>query len=318
MTMRQLALLAGVSISTVSKAFRDAGDVSEETKDRIFALAKENGCYGKFYKDNFHKKTYAIIFPELESAFYSDYVRRLQKFIESNHGMALMSVDNFDKEKQAELIDYYASYLKVDGIFVISLRTVLKRGYETPIVSLLTSSTERDVVRVDIRAAMQDAVLILKENGHENIAFLGEQQTLLKAKVFSEVYKTPLQSENIITSEQRFQKAGEDGINQLLTKEKFYTAIICAYDDLAYGAIRQLKKCGYSVPEDVSVIGIDNIPASEYTETPLTSIDFNSEQICENAWKLMAKKIQNRFYCSVENVVVPARLVLRETVGKRK
>ena len=54
MTMRQLALLAGVSISTVSKAFCGASDISEETKDRIFALAKENGCYGKFYKDNFH------------------------------------------------------------------------------------------------------------------------------------------------------------------------------------------------------------------------------------------------------------------------
>lgn len=318
MTMRQLALLAGVSVSTVSKAFRDASDVSEETKNRIFALAKENGCYGKFYKDSFDKKTYAIIFPELESAFYSDYVRRLQRIIESNGGIALMSVDDFDKEKQAELIDYYASFLKVDGIFVISLQTALKRGYETPIVSLLTSSIEQDAVRSDIHAAMQEAVQILKENGHENIAFLGEKHALLKAKVFSKVYKTPLQSENIIISDQRFQKAGEDGVNQLLAKEKAYTAIICAYDDLAYGAIRQLKKCGYSVPADVSVIGIDNIPASEYTETPLTSIDFNSEQICENAWALMAKKNQNRFYCSVENIVVPARLILRETVAKRK
>ena len=105
MTMAQLAKLAGVSVSTVSKAFKDADDVSADTKQKIFAIAKEYGCYGKFYKSKFHKKIFAIIFPEIESAYYNDYVRRLQGIIEKNDGIVLMSTDNFDDNKQAELIE---------------------------------------------------------------------------------------------------------------------------------------------------------------------------------------------------------------------
>ena len=55
-TMRELAKLCNVSISTVSKAFLDADDVSSNTKKHIFEIAKENGCYGKFYKGKYHKK----------------------------------------------------------------------------------------------------------------------------------------------------------------------------------------------------------------------------------------------------------------------
>ena len=56
MTMNELAKLANVSVSTVSKAFSDADDVSEDTKDLVFAIAKEQGCFGKFYKGKYHKK----------------------------------------------------------------------------------------------------------------------------------------------------------------------------------------------------------------------------------------------------------------------
>ena len=67
MTMRELARLANVSVSTVSKAFADADDVCRETKEHIFRIARETGCYGKFYKGKYSKKIYAIICSELIS-----------------------------------------------------------------------------------------------------------------------------------------------------------------------------------------------------------------------------------------------------------
>lgn len=316
--MQQLASLAGVSVSTVSKAFRDASEISLDTKNKIFEIAKKHGCYGKFYKGKFHKKIFAIIFPEIESAFYSDYVKRLQKIIEGNGGIVLMSTDNFDKQKQSELIDYYASYLNVDGIFAMILKAEIKRGYEIPIVSLMSPNNRCDSVNYDIQSAMEEAINILKQHGHTDIAFIGEELTLVTAKMFCKALKQPFESENIIISKQRFQKAGEDGVNTLLGKKRKYTAIICAYDDIAYGAIRQLKKLGLSVPNDYSVIGIDNINFSEYTETALTTIDCSPEQLCNIAWDIMSKKCKNRYYSNRENIIIPAKLIMRETVSKRK
>ncbi len=317
MTMAQLAKLAGVSVSTVSKAFKDADDVGIDTKEKIFKIAKEHGCYGKFIKSKFHKKIFAVIFPELESTYYIGYARRLKQIIEQNGGIVLMSTDNFDANKQAELIDYYTSFLNVDGIFIISLKAKLKSGYDTPIVSLMSYIESTDSINTDMRRAMADAVNLLTENGHTDIAFLGEKLTKSKADMFCDVCHLPYDCDNVIESELRFQMAGQDGAKQLLLKKTKYTAIICAYDDIAYGAIHHLKSQGISVPDDISVIGIDNISFSQFTETPLTSIDYNTEDICLCAWELMSKKIKNKYYKD-KNVIVPARLVMRDSVAKRK
>ena len=69
MTMRELAKLANVSVSTVSKAFHDAEDISEETRNLVFETAKQYGCFGKFYKVKFPKQVIAFICPELGSGF---------------------------------------------------------------------------------------------------------------------------------------------------------------------------------------------------------------------------------------------------------
>ena len=132
MTMRELAKLANGSVSTVSKAFHNAEDISEETRQEIFAIAKEQGCFGKFYKERFHKKIIAIICPELNGTYYSSYIERLQQVIEDHDGIALISTDHFRNGAQAELIDYYASYLRVDGIFIMACGMNQSAGTRSP------------------------------------------------------------------------------------------------------------------------------------------------------------------------------------------
>ena len=285
MTMRDLAKLCNVSVSTVSKAFYDADDVSEDTKKLIFDIARENGVYGKFYKGKYHKKIIALICPELEGNHYSDFVNRLKKLIEKSGGMCVISTDDFSESKQSELIEYFASYLKVDGIIVFGLRKNLKKGYDVPIVSLFSSHDDNvDSINIDMKSAIDEAVNTLHLYGHKKIAFIVETLTASKSQYFENAMHTVgSEDATIILSKKRFEKAGIDGINQLLEAKKEFTASICGYDNIAFGAIKQLKKCGLRVPEDISVIGIDNISLSEYTETSLTSIDIASDELCRSA-----------------------------------
>ena len=317
MTMRELARLANVSVSTVSKAFGGAEDISEETRDHVFRIAKQNGCFGRFSKSRFQKQVIALICPELSGDFYNLFVERLQRFIENNGGIAVVSACHFDPDRQEELIDYYASYLNVDGILVCSLAKPLKRGYDVPIVSLFSSvDPSVDQVRVDLSAPMEEAIRALYGLGHRSIAFLGERLTTGKAEIF-ELTCAGYRDLNAraLTTEERFERAGEACVCELLASGSDATAIVCAYDNIAIGAIRELKRRGYSVPEDYSVIGIDNINVSGYMETTLSSIDTDPDEICITAWELICRKQENKYYRSNREITVRGRLILRESVG---
>lgn len=320
MTMRQLAKLANVSVSTVSKAFHDAEDISPQTRQLVFDIAKKYGCYGKFYKGKFHKQIFAIISPEIGSGFYATYIEQLQKIIEQHNGIALISTDHFNKNAQSELVEYYASFLQVDGIIVFHLEEPLKKGYDIPIVSLFSSANPTvDTVSINLETPIFEAVALLRSLGHEKIAFIGEKHTPGKTGVFRKAMGgIAPDAQCIIQSQLRFEKAGEDGVRQLLALNANYTAIICAYDNIAFGAIKQLKQCGYRVPEDFSVIGIDNISMSQHTETALTSIDTNPEEVCLIAWDILQKKLESKYYRSNQSITIGGRLILRETVGKAR
>lgn len=317
MTQRELAKLANVSFSTVSKAFNNSDDISEETKNYIFKIAKQYGCYGEFFKGKYHKKIIAIICPEIVSSYYAEFINFFQTLIEKDGDIPIISSDNFDKNTSDELIEYYASYMKVDGIITFELKSALKKGYTTPIVSVLSNiSSSVDTVEVNFKSAVFDAVKLLDDYGHKKIAFLGEKLTTAKAELYKKAMKNIGNSNiNVIESEYRFEAAGEDGVRQILTMGNSVTALICAYDNIAFGAIKELKKAGLRVPNDVSVIGMDNINTGKYTDTSLTTIDSNPEQVCTAAWNLLNEKIKNP-YLSGKKEIINAKLIIRESIAR--
>ena len=91
------------------------------------------------------------------------------------------------------------------------------------------------------------------------------------------------------------------------------TAIICAYDNIAIGVINHLKSKGYNVPDDFSVIGINNINSSSFLETPLTTIDARPDDICMIAWDLFEKKRKNKYYKLNQQITIKGRLLVRNT-----
>lgn len=317
--MRELAKLCNVSISTVSKSFCDAEDVSKETKELVFKTAKQYGCFGKFYKGKYHKKIIAVICAEL-SDYYSIFVRKLQECIEKDDGICLISTFNFSAAKQAELIEYYASFLRVDGIIVFTLKQPLKKGYDVPIVSIFSSVDQRvDSVNTNLRLAIDEAFASLYSLGHRRFAFLGEELTRTKASCIEDSLRSLTDcSCTFIESDKRFEEAGADGIDRLMRENTSFTAVICAYDNIAFGAIKQLKSIGLHVPEDVSVIGMDNIDIGRFTETSLSTVDTTPDDICRITWDLLSKKIQNKYFRANQNLIINPRFIQRESIGKAK
>ena len=163
------------------------------------------------------------------------------------------------------------------------------------------------------------AVKALADRGHKKIAFISEKLTWQREEMYKkamlEIRNTDIIS---IVSNERFEKAGTEGINLLFERRKDITAVICAYDYIAFGAIKQLKKLGYRVPEDVSVVGIDNISSSEYTETSLSTIDSNPREVSHIAYDLLQKKLKNPYFRAKQTITINAQFIIRESIGNAK
>ena len=100
MNLNTLAKLCGVSAATVSKAFSGSEEISEDTRNKIFEIAKQHGVYDRYNKNKYDKKVIAVICPELNSDYYNKYVTLLDKEITALGGIMTVSVSNFDADRE--------------------------------------------------------------------------------------------------------------------------------------------------------------------------------------------------------------------------
>ena len=189
MNLETLAKLAEVSVGTVSKAFSGSKEISEDTKDRIFALAKEHGCFDKYNKNRFEKKVVAVLCPEIKSEYYTTIATLLERQITSHGGIMLLSMTEFSEEREMTLFSYYASYCKADGIITINQNAALDNTFHVPAVAILPTgnavkSKNIDCIVSDKPNAIEQAIAYLKGLGHTEIGFVGEYLTMAKLDSF--------------------------------------------------------------------------------------------------------------------------------------
>ena len=318
-----IAKLAECSVSTVSKAFSGSDEISETTRERIFSIAKEHGVFDKYNKNKFKKKVIAVICPEIISNYYSVLISILNREIESRGCLMALSVSNFDGDRIKELFSYYTSYCNADGIIVISAKGELKNPTRIPAV--LLASKERiegfDSISMNFEVAIDKAIDYLKEMGHTKIGFAGEKLTLSKQRSFEKAMRKavlPLHQSWLKVSNKRFEDAGTEIAREWLSDGDLPTAILVAYDYIAIGLIQTLKENGIRVPEDVSVIGMDDISIAPYLETPLSSIRSHHDEACKQAVELIMKKLDNPYYTTNEIIKINTEFIPRGSSGKAK
>ena len=302
MKIKNLADLAGVSPSTVSKAFSGSHEVSDATRERIFAIAREYGVFEKYDKNRFCKRVIAVICPEINSDYYNTVVTQFKKEIEARDGIMLLSINDFSSEKLEQMYSYYTAYAKVDGVILFSprLRSIDPGVLLIPTVcyTQTTNDVSVDVVTVDTKAALLEAILDLKSQGHTKIGFAGDRLTNGRRRDFCDVMheaQLSVYERYIKTSEERFEAAGVEMMNQWIADGDMPTAIIAAYDYIAMGMFRVLREQNLRVPEDIAVVGYDDIPRASYLTPTLSSIRTPIEESCRRTVDLIMKKIEDRY-----------------------
>ncbi len=314
LTLSKIAKLANVSVSTASKAFSMSSEVNEETREMIFETAKKHGCFKKFFNAKYPKLVIAIICPEFESLHYTSQLGKLQTALEKRGCEICVATTQFSRERGKELVDYYSKYARVDGMVLIDCAGALSEAStDIPIVCL--DRAREDIVKVEIehQGAFEEVIDYFIEKGVRDIGFIGEKLTAKREQMFCDILtsKGCTPNTDFISVGDRFADGAYASTQKLIDKNKVPRALICAYDYLAMGAVKCLTDNGYRVPEDVAVLGVDNLPEAKYLNPSLSSIDSNIEQACEMVAEKLICQLMGKPY--ERSTVIKSTLCLRKS-----
>ena len=322
MTYRKIAQLAGVSPSTVSKALSGSSEISRETAERILKIAEEHGVR----RSNYHKSRancrVAILIPEIISVYYSRLgtamIDELRKYCIEPY----IHICGFDNENFCRVVNMLCEEKLADGILSLcaSDYTVMS---DIPIVGFgMPNSYPRfDTVSNNIQSGLFEALEYLHSLGHNDIGFISEKHTDSKLRFFRSAMahlELPVREEYLYVSRKRFAEIGCEAAEYYMKLTSPPTALVAAYDEVALGAIHTFRKNGISVPEDISVIGINDIPVSSYSSIPLTTIRTFSNELIERAVKLLLDRIKSPEQHIVQHIMIKCELIVRDTTAKAK
>ena len=314
-TLSKIAALANVSVSTASKAFSGSREVNEKTRELIFDIAKQHGVFRKFYNAKYPQIVIAVVIPEYHSGNYGVLISEMQKELDARDCTMIVTSANFLLEKNETLIDYYSNYTNADGIIIVDGNIDIPDSFVTPYVTIgAKESILSPLITVNLDSALFKAVKHFKDSGVSSVGFISEEKTTSRLAAFrlamKEVYGSCDES-FISISKSRFEKGGYEATEKLIKNGTLPRALVCGYDNIAYGAMRALADCGLSVPDDVAIVSFDDNPSSKYTVPSLSSIDIKRAECA----KIAADTILNIILGAPYNktVMLNADLNLRES-----
>lgn len=320
MTFRKLAKLASVSPATVSKVMSGSSEISAETAERVLRIAQENGMdvtRRKTLRVDPEQVRVLVLVPELSSIFYAQMATDVCEQLTAAGVEHAIRICGFDRGQTRSAVQ---EILK-DGIYhgILSIaRFTPSPDTLIPITVFGEETDSCDSVTIDFKSGMNDAIRHLKDLGHREIGMISEQLTNYKLQIFRDCMEQndlPVREEFVWVSSKRFENIGYEAVQSMLDRGSLPTALITAYDEIALGAIHALQAAGVRVPEDISVVGINDIPFSAYSSIPLTTLQGYPRETIETAIQLLLRKIQNHNQGLCQHIRVKSRLILRKTTA---
>jgi len=214
MTLEKLAELSGVSVGTVSKAFKGSPEISKKTRDKIFNIAKKYGCFNKYYRSPRTRPVIALLAPEPESEYYGREIGVLERALFLRGADTVIAFTRFSPEKEARLFGILAYEMKVQGFILWSSGNLIKNPDQIPLVTLVSgekSPENSDVIRIDTNSAILELAKTIKNYGHTRVGFIGEKLTSSKEKKLKMALRSvgiPVHDKYFVNSDKRFMEAG--------------------------------------------------------------------------------------------------------------
>lgn len=334
-TLEDVAKLAGVSASTVSRVIADNPKISLKTKEKVLKCMEEIGYYpNAIARSLASNKTgnLGIIMPHREdeifsNPFFPEALRGIVKETSKTDYDLLLSTNSKNIEELL-IVKKWIRGSKVDGIVLMSSKEddecieYLKK-VDFPFVligSYIGPEKEINYVDNDNEKASYELTKYLIDIGRKNIAFIGGDEKLIVTKKRIEGYKRALKEMNIgFQNELLFigsfnQQTGFKYGEKIASMENMPDGLVATDDLVAFGVLKAFESLGIKVPEDIAIGSFNNSILSKYSVIPFTSVEINAFKLGEKAIELLVKVIEENI--DPQMLTVAYKLIKRESTGE--
>lgn len=331
-TIKDVARAAGVSPSTVSRALNDSPLLREETKARIRRLAAELGYERNELARGLVKGSsgaVGLLVPDITNPFFAEITRGVGEVAHARgYGVVLCTTDG-DPDRERSYMQLLRRK-RVDGLILTSvtaddpsLVTLMRAGLPLVLVSRLVRGVDAPYVVVDDRNGGRLAVEHLVDLGHRRIGFIGGPENVQSSQDRMEAYREVLAERGLsvptgwATFADFTQAAGREAARRMLSRRDVPTAIFAANDMIALGVLEAAEEVGLRVPEDLSLVGYNNISYAALPRIQLTTVAQPTFEMGRIAADYLLDVIEDRRRRKLRKVLPPKLVVRRTTAPPR-
>ncbi|MGA3106432.1 MAG: LacI family DNA-binding transcriptional regulator [Terriglobales bacterium] len=328
-TLRSVAELVGLTASTVSAVLNKSAasnSVPEHTKKRILAAAQALDYRPNFFARSLRVKRtnmIGVILEEIGDAYGSLVISGIERYLRQQNVFFLTVAHRHDKK----LLESYSTVLRERGVEgFITVDTLLTEEPALPTVAVAGHGKLKGVTNIvlDHRKAALEALSHLVELGHKNIAFMkGSKLSSDSDDRWSAICEVAaklgirMRPELIVELKgvDPTPKLGYPFAKQLLARKEPFTALFAYNDISAIGSVCAFQEVGLRVPDDISVVGFDDIQSAAYTSPPLTTVRQPLKKIGEIAAQTLLDRIEGKIKY-VSEIAIEPELVVRQSTGR--
>ncbi|HBQ64011.1 MAG TPA: LacI family transcriptional regulator [Clostridiales bacterium] len=325
-TIQDVAEKAGVSVATVSRVLNGSSRVAEETRSRVQQVIDRLGYSPNLLGSQLRKmrtQTVLVVLPSISNPFYSRVVKGIGDVAKAHaYHMLLCNTDS-----SPELESYYIGLLRkkmADGMILmesgLSGEEMEKLSALYPMVQCSEYREGIFVPRISIdnRKAARDAVDHLAERGHRRIGLLTVNNTLISTVERNRGYADSLQqhgrpwdAEAVFTGDYTY-SSGVMAAQRIARMGKPVDGVFALSDMMAIGLMKGLKQEGFRIPEDISVVGFDDISFASICEPALTTVNQPRYSLGERAMQLLLRRIRGEG-TGDESITLAHSLIIRQS-----
>ena len=307
-TMKDIARWTGLGLATISSYF-NGGNVREKNRikieEAIEELHYEVNEVARGLKTN-ATKTIGVVIPELNNIFCAEIITGMEDILRS-HGYATIVCDcRTDKKLEQEAVEFLIRR-RVDGIINMPvdetgahLKRFQKTGRPIVLIDRRIQGIPCDSVLVDNRKAAEEAVRLFIEKGHRMIGIIGGPEGIFTAEERLTGYCTALENAGISIRNSLVYRGdytirgGVRGLEELVRNNPDMTAVFVTNYEMTMGAMIGVNELGIQIPEQLSIIGFDNLPFARACRPKLTIVSQPTDGIAREVARIMLERLENK------------------------
>jgi LacI family transcriptional regulator len=330
-TIYEVSKLAGVSLATVSRVMNDTGNVTPKTRKKVLFAIKELGYRPNSMAQSLASKrsnTVGILIPELYGPFFGILLSNIEGELRKAGKRSIITAGHSDEAREKDCIEFLLS--STCDALILYVHSVsneylieLNKG-PVPIVLMNRNIPELadHCINLDNEHGGYIATRSLLELGHKKVAYISGPSWKVDSFKRLSGHKRALQEfgvefdERLVFEGTFEESSGREGVNHLLQLGHEFTGLVCANDEMAAGAMTSAIEQGLRIPDDLSVMGFDDVAFNRFLNPQLSSIGCRTDEMGQMAASTILKRVYGKENITIQNSFEP-EVILRASVSGR-